>query len=197
MPRQDISEKLIHFTKGDTYDDAFERLRSIVAERRLIGGSHLIKGAYTCVCFSEAPLSSLENGLLNSSAYSRYAPFGVVFDKKWVFDNGGRPVIYEPESEFDWLPETHRWRHVRYEPTAAEPIDFSWEREWRIQTNELRFGPSVGAIVVPDRDWARLLLNEHDREQDYIVMQYSLIMDESLAIQYRESFAWLIYVLRG
>ena len=171
-------------------------MRSIVAEHRLIGGNGFIKGEYNCVCFSEAPLSSLEQGLLNSSAYSRYTPFGVVFDKKWVFNNGGRPVIYQPDSEFDALPQTHRWRHVRYEPTADDPIDFSWEREWRIQTDELNFDPFVAALVLPNPDWANILISEHEDEQDYNVMQYSLIMDEHLAMQYRESFEWRIYVLR-
>jgi hypothetical protein len=120
----------------------------------------------------------------------------VVFDKKWVFDNGGRPVIYQPNSEFNDLPETHRWRHVRYEPTAEEPIDFSWEREWRIHTDELIFDPSVAALVVPDQDWANILIGEHEAEQDYKVMQYSLMMDECMAMQYRETFEWLIYIFR-
>ena len=134
--------------------------------------------------------------MLNSSSYSRYSPFGVIFDKKWVFDKGGRPVIYQPDSDFDILPETHKWRHVRYEPTAEEPIDFSWEREWRIQTDELLFDPSVAVLVVPDQDWANILIGEHETEQDFKVMQYSLIMDKNLAMQYRESFEWLIYILR-
>ena len=196
VAREDISDKLVHFIKGNTFGDAFENLRSIVNEKRLIGGSGFIKGEYNCVCFSEAPLSSLEHGLLNSSAYSRYSPFGVVFDKKWVFEKGGRPVIYQPDSEFDALPESHKWRHVRYEPTADEPIDFSWEREWRIQSDELHFDPSSAALVVPDQDWANILIEEHEADQDYKIMQYSLIMDEDLAMQYRESFEWLIYVLR-
>ncbi len=196
MARDDISDKLIHFTKGDTFNDAFKNLQSIVQERRIIGSYGFVKGEYDCVCFSEAPLSSLEHGLLNSSAYSRYSPFGVIFDKKWIFDNGGRPVIYQPDSEFDELLESHKWRHVRYEPTAEEPIDFTWEREWRIHTKELNFDPSVAALVVPDQDWANVLIGEHEAQQDYRVMQYSLIMDEVLAMQYREDFEWLIYVLR-
>ena len=196
MVREDISDKLVHFTKGDTYNDAFGKLRSIVNEHRLIGGNSYIKGEYNCVCFSEAPLCSLVHGLLNSSAYSRYSPFGVVFDKKWVFDNGGRPVIYQPDSEFDSLPATHKWRHVRYEPTADEPIDFSWEREWRIHADELNFDPSVAALVLPNQGWANILIKEHEAEQYYKVMQYSLILDEESAMQYRESFKWLIYVLR-
>jgi hypothetical protein len=192
--RKDISDKLVHFTKGSTPTEAFETLRTIAHECKLIG-STATKGGYSCVCFSEAPLSALEQGLVNSSAYSRYAPFGVLFDKNWVFDNGGRPVIYQPDLEFYDLPESHKWRHVRYEPTGGYPIDFSWEREWRIKTLQLNFDPSVAALVVPEQNWADKLISEHGAEQDYKVMQYGQIMDEDLAIQYRETFKWLIYVL--
>lgn len=196
MPREDISDKLIHFTKGETLESAYETIRTIINESRLIGGSGFIKGGHICVCLSEAPLAALEHGLLNSSAYSRYSPFGIVFEKRWIFEQGGRPVIYQPDSEYDALPESHKWRHVRYEPNAEEPKDFTWEREWRILTEELNFNPSVAAVVVPDRDWAERLIAEHDSEQDFKTLQYSQIMDEELARQYRDTFDWLIYVLR-
>lgn len=97
MSRSDISPVLIHFTSGEDEDDAFVRLRKIIAERRLIAGSHRIKGAYNCVCFSEAPLTSLKSGLVNEANYSNYSPFGIIVSKKWLFDQGGRPVIYQPK----------------------------------------------------------------------------------------------------
>ncbi len=193
VARDDISDRLIHFTKGD---DAFETLRTILHECRLIGGNGFIKGGYNCVCFSEAPLTALKDGLLNSNSYSRFSSFGVSFNKKWIFEQGGRPAIYQPDIEYAALPESHKWRHVRYEPTANEPIDFTWEREWRIQTDELRFDCSVVAIVVPTCYWAERLFDEHETEQDYKILAYSQIMNEELALQYRDSFDWLIYVLR-
>ncbi len=196
MIREDISDKLVHFTRGDTLEAAFTTLRTIISESRLIGGNGFVKGGYKCACFSEAPLATLEHGLLDSSAYSRYSPFGVMFEKRWIFERGGRPVIYQPDSEYDALPESHKWRHVRYEPCAEEPRDFTWEREWRIQTDVLNFTPSVAAVVVPDRDWAKRLISEHESDQDFKTLQYSQIMDEELARQYRETFDWLIYLLR-
>jgi hypothetical protein len=196
VARDDISDKLIHFTRGGTLEEAFTNLRTIIDEGRLIGGNGFVKGGYKCVCFSEAPLAALEHGLLNSSAYSRYSPFGVMFEKKWIFEHGGRPVIYQPDAEYDVLPESYKWRHVRYEPHEEEPKDFTWEREWRVQTEELNFDPSVAAVVVPDRDWAERLIAEHESDQEFKTLQYSQIMDEELAKQYREAFDWLIYVLR-
>lgn len=195
MLREDISHRLIHFTKGESFENAYQIIRNIIHESRLIGSNGFIKGGYNCVCFSEAPLTALECGLLNSSAYSRYSPFGVVFDKKWIFEQGGRPAIYQTDAEYDALPDDFKWRHVRYDLSADEPIDFTWEREWRMLTNQLEFNPLVADIVLPDSSWANRLVAEHDSSQNFNVLQYSQIMDAELAEQYRESFDWRIFCL--
>lgn len=191
-PRPDITDKLVHFTSGASDDEAFNCLRQIIAERRLLGSGTKIHGNYKCVCFTEAPLPSLQHGLVNTSAYSRYSPFGVLLEKKWVFEQGGRPVIYQPDYEFAVLPELLRWRHMRYEPGV---IDFTWEREWRIQCAELQFESHVASIVVPNKNWADELIAEHHAQQDFEVYQYSQIMDSLLAEQYRDHFPWRIYAL--
>ncbi len=191
-PRPDITNKLIHFTSGNSFDEAFDRLQRIVDDCCLIGSGEKIRGSYRCVCFTEAPLTSLQHGLVNPSAYTRYSPFGIMFEKQWLYEQGGRPVIYQPETEFGLLPNELRWRHVRYEPGVS---DFTWEREWRIHTDELHFSPNVAGIVVPEEKWARIMIGEHNAEQDYEVQRYSQIMDEMLAEQYRERFPWRIFVL--
>ncbi len=191
MARDDISDKLIHFTKG-TQDEVFETLCTILREHRLISGSK-IKGGYGCVCFSEASLASLKHGLVNPNNYSRYSQFGIMFEKKWIFEQGGRPVIYQPQAEYETLCESPRWRHVLYEPVANPPIDFTWEREWRIKVDELFFDSTVGVVVVPDESWQERLIDEHEEGQDFqTLLPYSQIMAEELAIQYREPFNWRI-----
>ena len=191
VARDDISGRLIHFTKG-TQDEAFGTLCTILQEHRLIGGNDSIKGGYHCVCFSEASLASLKHGLVNPNNYSRYSQFGIMFGKNWIFEKGGRPVIYQPDAEYEALCESHRWRHVRYEPIAEKPIDFTWEREWRIQVDELFFDPTVGVVVVPDESWEERLIDTHEEEQDFQIQQYTQVMEEILAIQYREPFNWRI-----
>ncbi len=193
-PRPDMSDKLVHFTSGSDHE-AFQRLQRIIAERRLIGSGDNIRGGYSCVCFTEAPLTSLQHGLVNPTAYSRYAPFGVIFEKRWIFERGGRPVIYQPEDEFNLLSDDLRWRHVRFEPNADPPIDFTWEREWRVQCDALEFSPSVAGILVPTGRWAQRLIDSHDAEQDFQVLQYAQVLDELLAEHYREEFGWRIYAL--
>lgn len=195
MSREDISEYLIHFTKGDDEHAAFDRIRTILAEQRLVGSSNNIRGGHKCVCFSEAPLAALEKGLLNSSAYSRYSPFGILFNKIWIYEQGGRPVIYQLRDEYEQLPESHSWRHVTYDPVSKPTVDFTWEREWRISAEELRFDGSHAAVVVPNGMWADRLVKAHDRDERFRVLEYMQIMDEEIAISYQKDFEWFIFTL--
>src|SRR5207244_8179261 len=98
------------------------------------------KGKYRCVSFSETPLASLSDGLVNEEYYSKYSTFGIMVSKKWLFSHGGRPVIYQPLSEYQALPESHRWRLMTFELRDRYSFsDFTWEREWRIKCDELTF----------------------------------------------------------
>lgn len=180
--RRDLSAKVIHFTKGE---QAFDTLRSIIDEARLIGNNGMIRGGYRCVCFTEAPLPR----------GARYSQFGLMFDKSWIFARGGRPVIYQSESEFVDLPEHVRWRHVRYELGGDVPVDFTWEREWRIRCDELRFSPLEATIVVPSSNWLRTLVNMHGWRQDWIVQQYATALDAKIAELAREDFYWNVVSL--
>ena len=114
--------------------------------------------------------------------------------KKWAFEQGARPVIYQAENEFENLPESHRWRHVRYDPSATPPIDFSWEREWRIQNDELVIEPENVCIVVPDDDWGLSLLREHDDNEDYRIQMEAIAYGEEWLLQDRAQFeyAWTV-----
>jgi hypothetical protein len=193
MNRVDISDHLIHFTKGESPELAFQCLRKIISERRLLGSGETIKGRFPCVCFSEAPLAALTNGLINPESYSKYSPFGILVLKQWLFEKGGRPVIYQTDDEFASLSEYHRWRHMRYEPPS---IDFTWEREWRICGNYLEFDIGNASIIVPDDEWAKRLFDEHVIEQDYRVVDYSMVFESTQAEMYREGFTWNVIKLK-
>jgi len=66
--------------------------------------------------------------------------------------------FYQADSEFDLLGESQRYRHVRYEPGS---VDFTWEREWRVQVDELPFDFSEVTLIVPDRRWEKWLHDRH------------------------------------
>ena len=158
MLRDDVSDRLIHLTRGESPDpkkslgEAFDRFVSIVQAKKLVGGSGYIKGSYRCVCFTEAPIGKLTYILANAAMHGlRYAPYGVMVEKQWLFELGGRPVIYGPDDDFSKLPEEMRYRHVRFWLGDPYTVDHTWEREWRLKTDELILDPSKVTLVVPDR----------------------------------------------
>lgn len=152
--RIDISSTLIHFTKGIDYEDAANNLMSIIKDKTIFGNNNLIKGGDKCVCFSEAPLECLSNGLVNNENFSKYSPFGIGGRKDWLFRIGGRPVIYQTDMEFGLLPPELQWRHMTYNTFAHPIVDFTWEREWRIKTKNLEINPSDNFVIVPNQKWA-------------------------------------------
>ena len=157
MIRDDLSEKLVHLTRGETDQAAADAFVSIL---KLLGGTCDIRGDYRCVCFHETPISKLATILAICGPHGmRYKPFGIMIDKGWLFERGGRPVIYQPNSEFELLHESQRFRHVRYEPNDG--VDHSWEREWRICTDALRLEPNEATLVVPNRAWEKWLWDRH------------------------------------
>ena len=159
MIRDDISDRLIHLIRGDTDKDAADTFLQILKERCLRGGTGCIKGSYECVCFSEAPISHLSRILANPSPHGMYyKPFGIMVSKDWLFERDGRPVIYQSDSEFKLLKKSQRYRHVRYEPGS---VDFTWEREWRIQTRKLSLEPKQTTLVVPTRKWEEWYQSKH------------------------------------
>lgn len=196
MARLDMADHVVHFTSGDTLDAAFDTLCRIVEEGRLRGNAGFNRGGHVCVCFTEAPLLMIPDGPVNPDAYSRYKPFGVMFDKRWMFSHGGRPVIYQSDREYEELPDALKWRHMRYEPDADPAIDFTWEREWRLCVDELPLRPNECVIVLPDRAWETRLRDVFRTQQDWQVEQYAQVLDRTIAEQYREDFPWRVASLR-
>jgi hypothetical protein len=157
--RRDLGHLLFHFTRSVSPDStglepevpmsAFDVLQKILRERRLIGSGRWVKGGHRCACFTEAPISELASvfALSESSTEKnpRYEPYGIAVRKEWLFERGGRPVIYQTDSERESLPQGIQWGHVRYEPPN---IDFTWEREWRLCIDILTLEPQDTLVVV-------------------------------------------------
>lgn len=150
MIRGDLSNRLIHLTRRTETQRAEDIFKEIVRSKKLIGSGKDTRGAHKCVCFTEAPLTTLTHALASREINGmRYEPFGVMVSKEWLFDMGGRPVIYQTNEEYDLLPEALQYRHVRYEPSNRK--DYTWEREWRIKTEELVLDPAHITLIVPLR----------------------------------------------
>jgi hypothetical protein len=152
----------LDLTRGEHVQAAADRFVAILQEGKLRGGAGCIKGGFRCVCFSEAPVSKLSYILATPGAHPmRYKPFGIMVSKSWLFERGGRPVIYQPEVDFDLLHDDQKFRHVRYELNTSAPVDFTWEREWRIRIDDLPIDQGQATAVVPSRAWEEWFQARH------------------------------------
>jgi hypothetical protein len=192
MIRDDLSNKLIHLVCGDTDQQAFDVFNSILNERQFRGGNGCIRGGFKCVCFSETPISKLGYILSNPMAHGiRYKPFGFMVDKSWLFERGGRPVIYQSHDEYSQLPPDLQYRHVTYEPNnPSGPIDFTWEREWRIKTDALPFTPDEVTVIYPKRTWAEGYKGSHLSKMSATVKSLG-----EIGIAAMKAFPWHYIVL--
>lgn len=194
--RPDLSPHLIHFTKAAGSLDAFSMLLKIIGEKRLRGSDGFVKGGATCISFTEAPFEILAEGLANPHGETRYSGFGLRFHKAQIYRLGGRPVIYQPDREYHALPAALRWRHVRFEPLAEPPIDWTWEREWRLPLEELPFTENDIEVVVPDDEAAGRFVQEFERESHNSCMQWEVVLGQ-IAWLYHEPNPWRILRSKG
>ncbi len=88
------------------------------------------------------------------------------FQKNYIYDLGGLPVIYSPKHEFEENNTKTNWRTVSYDPIKkfGEFRDYTWEREWRIQPNsdKLILDANNVKLIFPSRDWAIKFRDDHD-----------------------------------
>ena len=189
LVRRDVGELLFHFTRTpekatvswsmpgggltSMSSSAFAVLYKILSEGKLEGTSTWTYGQ-KCICFTEAPITEF-NSIFSLVAIAalkqerpRYEPYGVAVSKKWLFEQGGRPVIYDHPDAFENFPQDLRYRFVPYNPVRG--INYTWEREWRIKTDVLRLDPKHTLVIVPTADEAFELVYDFARiEADWDV----------------------------
>lgn len=195
LHRSDLSQHLIHFTRETASATAFEVLIKIIRERRLVASTGFVKGGSPCISFTEAPFDVLSAGFNNPHGVTRYSSFGLRFDKAAIFDRGGRPVIYQPGSEYRLLPSALRWRHVRFDPTADEPVDFTWEREWRLPCDCLMFSDKEIEVVLPDESAASEFCAVIERDSFQEAWSWTIALGDA-AWQYHGPNPWRILKCR-
>jgi len=151
--RSDISGYLTHLTKANDKSDAIDILIKILKEKKIIGSTPdigYIIGTSNAVCFQDAPVYGLSQNLIHEqyvrenekkeskSTYIpkiRYVGFGLGFSKKYAFEKGARPVVYEiKEIAKSILPKSDWWRIVSFDLSDDQNIiDWTHEREWRVK----------------------------------------------------------------
>lgn len=147
--RSDLCTRLVHLTRGVEDEPkkktALRVLFEILDSRTLKGSSTssgFIVGKTRAVCFQDAPLHAVGQNCWfeqkwrkqNAWAKTRYTPNGIMLPKQYVYDEGGRPVIYDSTQEAKkYLPQDQWWRIVNFDLSDKDNIiDWSHEREWRV-----------------------------------------------------------------
>ncbi len=164
--RSDLTGHLIHLTRTANIDakelSSLEVLMKIILEQCLLGSS--TKSGFICgnrkaVCFQDTPLYQLTQNIYseqeyrkqNSNAKLRYVGIGLMFTKTYVYNNGGRPVIYDKTEEAKaYLPLQEWWRIVKLELSdESNIIDWTHEREWRLP-DDFNFKLEETIVILPN-----------------------------------------------
>lgn len=148
----DYSPLVVHFTKnhpinrrdlltdadplyGHQQSAAFERLKNII-QKKIIHSSFIpfVPSNPRAVCFTECIWEGL------NALASTYSPYGIVFSKRLLFDQGGGPALYlrgDALQKFGKeLPDQIYPFIAPFDPEAVLKsnvrIDWLQEREWRL-----------------------------------------------------------------
>ncbi|HLK85034.1 MAG TPA: hypothetical protein VKT27_00885 [Candidatus Binataceae bacterium] len=139
---------LTHFTRAGKTASALDNLAAILRDGVIRGSRRMVREGRAAVCLFDVPLRDLRI-LLDRRNRRRYEPFGIAIEKRYAFRMGARPVIYMPWREAErLLPAGERWRVVALELERERPIDWSYEREWRV-AGDLAL-PAGGAVALVD-----------------------------------------------
>jgi hypothetical protein len=143
---------LTHFTRASGRASAFDNLVSMLREGVLRASSRMVRGQRPVICFFDASVEELARALTRRNR-RRYEPFGVAVDRRYAFCNGARPVIYLPADEARrLLPPDELWRAVTLQLDSDSPVDWTYEREWRLAGDLLLPKQHVVALVETWRD---------------------------------------------
>ncbi|MCA9049584.1 MAG: hypothetical protein KDA89_12695, partial [Planctomycetaceae bacterium] len=178
-----LSDYVWHFTRRDK--DPVGTLRAIIETGKVIGGQDKYC-PHRSACFTEVPLPEIirQSPVLDEFSYTRLSDYGIGFKKQWIFDKGGRPVIYCPTIEAELLPDSLKWRHCELDYNAGR--DFTWQREWRV-LGDVAFGSDDDVVfVVPSFDIGMDLLctgGGHCQKHDewFVELAYPFICLEALS----------------
>lgn len=161
--RTDITDYVVHLTRmvvdlGDGRKEVpggFKLLKRIIRAGFLLPSfarrttrhrnqNATVRGRHKAVCFSGQPLEQIPVTLRHVCADTGYEGYGIALHKADLFNYGGRPAIYGDESLFRTLDDEFKYRWVRYcpvRPGGDDPVDFTFEREWRSRVTDGQFTP--------------------------------------------------------
>lgn len=157
--KRDFSQLLVHLTRDDEFQSAKEVLETILDEQTLRAYNHFclfspnlkeledtaLQEQFKVVCFTETPIDQIEVVLnLVKERKIEFKPYGLVFKKDYIKQQGGNPVFYitkeiaKPIWDLYWplnsdkKPSFNRiCKLLALFTVCEEGNDWHWEREWR------------------------------------------------------------------
>lgn len=182
--RSDMTTQLIHLTKDKDGKSADYWLWKILTEKALkaFGGTNIPLNC-KCVCFQEVPIFSIAEVLLAETivdpTHARYSGYGIRIDKQYIFNKGGRHVVYGSPGR-KYLDHEWRYSHTEYK-TENYNIDWSHEREWRIPENVIFEYKDID-IILPSVQARRKLISQakESKQEEIIEKVRSIIVLEQL-----------------
>lgn len=161
---EDYCDSLLDHSE-DADHSALATLKRIVSRRILLASSRLIRGGYSVVCLTQAPLAALPK--LRQFRIHRtrwdFEPFGLCIHREWLQQRGARPVVYGDDARWNQLAEADRPFYQHTKPSDVDDdrhnTDWTVEQEWRhVGDLDLQTLPSDSAYVfVPNFESARAI----------------------------------------
>lgn len=216
-----MSRYLVHLTRDYDGELAQQNLVNILKEKIIearnshclvmhkleqLEFSKLLKNKFRTVCFTETPLTQLKQ--LTSDIEDRkikLKPYGIVFWKDNLFENGASPAIYINAKgtsisrflldEFDLIfkkintfkglkeqEKSHYTNIVHYYSlinVVNEKHDFLWEREWRHHGNfKFKYQDIVAIIANTPSQFEKLCERELSARQYKFIEKIPIINPE-------------------
>lgn len=171
--RADLSDRVTHLLPPGSDAEAADTLYKIACEERLKGSTRAINGKTHVICFSEAPKNEF------TKERRHFSSFGISVDKYWLFATGGRPVIYQPREENQYIDPTLHWKIVSFDPIkppAEGWVDWSWQREWRIPSESLYLPPEKAIFLVPSEEQKQQLLARYQADEEERALFEELVL---------------------
>jgi hypothetical protein len=183
----DMSNYLVHFTRGDEADGDYEAMMSICYQQVLlsapfgIGRRRAPDGAsQAAVCFSEIP-----PGQWQRLAERRRSEYGIAFSKRFLLSRGAGAVWYARrgtpthQAVLELMEASKNdanspvWKLTRMIDEPGERYEFEWEREWRV-IGDLAFETEdVSFLIIPERNHEAALGFFEDAEYNDVGPNYS------------------------
>lgn len=175
--RNDLSHYLVHLTREYGGISAKENLISILKSQQIearnidcyrkLNIPSIAHDEFKVLSFTETPFNQINK--LTNIPFPRkinLEAYGVAFDRKYVIERNGSPVIYvynkEQQAFYDHLINMYissansSYNLIQDLPSRIIPFikiineneDFHWEREWKVRKN-FNFDINKCVIIVP------------------------------------------------